>query len=560
MGQMNIGTHASCTENEATRFALPATVRERYYTAGYWRREDLWDSFAAVVVRHPQATAFIEGDRKIRFDELMHNAASFGRALRARGLQPGDVVAIHGRHCLESVVAIMGCACAGFVVALLPHMFGTEQIGAILDNAAARALIALGEESEVQRAAEAVRGRGLLAFVVADFSGSSIPTGASACSWRALMQLPPPASVAREPRAAEDLALLLFSSGTTGEPKGVMHSANTVRFTVETYARYHEIRPSDTSLVLTAFGFVGSSILGTYLTFFAGCRTVLQRTWAPEKALALIERHRVTHLLLMPTHAIDILASASLDRTDCSSVSRGVVAGLSEVQRLDARRRVCARPYPMYGMSESPAHVTGCASDDWEVLRTTEGRAIPGTELLVCTDDDQPVAAGVPGNVLVRGPNRFVGYYRNDALNRDSLTGDGFFRTGDVGMLSASGYFTFVSRSKDIIRRGGVTITPADLEAALRCHPRVADVAVIAVPDPRLGERACACIIARDGPEITLGELTAFLEARGVARYLWPEHVALCASFPRTPSLKVQKNELRKQVLAQIEAAGTPPS
>jgi len=500
----------------------------------------------------------VEGDRRITFRELQEQAELFARALQAHGLQPGDVVAIHGRHCLESVVAIVGCAYAGMPVALLPHMFSTEQIGAILDNSGARALVALGEESEVHRAATAGQGRALAAFVSGDLAAGSGTAGKlGAVSWHVFLERVSAIVKQRKPRSADDLALLMFSSGTTGEPKGVMHSANTIRFTVETYARYQDIGPNDISLVLTAFGFVGSSVLGAFLTLLCGCRTVLQRTWNAEEALLLIEKHRVTHFLLMPTHAIDILSSPRLDRTDCSSVSRGVVAGISEAHRLDAKRRLCARPYPMYGMSESPGHVTGCAADDLDDLKTAEGRALPGTELLVCDDEDRPLPPGSTGNVLVRGPNRFLGYYRNDSLNETSLTPEGFFRTGDIGVLDSEGYFTFVSRSKDIIRRGGVTITPSEVETALRPHPRVADVSVIALPDPRLGERACACVITRDGKDITLSELTAFLEERGFARYLWPEHVSLCESFPRTPSLKVQKNELRKQILARLGQAPT---
>ena len=536
------------------RFAVGAALTEQYYAEGHWRAEDLWDSFETVFAADPRRTAFIEGERHVSFGELRQQGELFGRALWAHGLQPGEVLAIHGRHCLESVVAIVGCAYAGIVVALLPHMFSTEQIAAILDNSDAKALVALGEEAEVRRAALARQGRDLVAFVVADRDctgeASSEP---GALAWRSFLARASSVAARRQPRSADDIVLLMFSSGTTGEPKGVMHSANTVRFTAQTYARYQDIGPADTSLVLTAFGFVGSSVLGTYLTFLAGCKTVLQRTWSADDALMLIEKHRVTHFLLMPTHAIDILSSGKLDRTDCTSVSRGVVAGVSEGHRLDAKRRLCARPYPMYGMSESPAHVTGCASDDLDDLRTSEGRALPGTELLVCDDEDRPLPPGSQGNVLVRGPNRFLGYFRNDSLNRASLTADGFFRTGDIGELDTGGYFTFVSRSKDIIRRGGVTITPADVETALRPHPRVADVAVIALPDPRLGERACACVITKDGKDIALTELTSFLEARGFARYLWPEHVAACERFPRTPSLKVQKNELRKQILASLE-------
>jgi non-ribosomal peptide synthetase component E (peptide arylation enzyme) len=205
----------------------------------------------------------------------------------------------------------------------------------------------------------------------------------------------------------------------------------------------------------------------------------------------------------------------------------------------------------MYGMSESPGHVTGATAHDWNDLRTTEGRPLPGTELLICDDDDREVPVGTHGNILVRGPNRLLGYFRNDALNRTSLTHDGFFRTGDVGFVDEQGLLTFVTRRKDIIRRGGVTITPADIEEMLRSHPRIADVAVIAVPDPRLGERACACVITRDARDIGLPEVTSFLDAARFPRYLWPEFVVACESFPRTPSLKVQKPELRRQVLAR---------
>lgn len=534
------------------RFLLPHSLREQYYREGYWRAEDLWTSFAAIAASRAQAIALVDGDRRITFADLRRDAERFGQALRSSGVGRGDVVVIHGRHCIESSSAILGCASVGAVVALLPHMFSAEQIRAILDNSKARVLVALGEAAEVLRAVEAQRGWLLAAFVVAD----SVATGeAFETTWSRFVTSGDVRSSPRQPSDADDPALLLFSSGTTGEPKGVMHSANTIRFAVETYARYQSIEACDVSLVVTAFGFIGSSVLGTYLTYLHGCCTILQRAWDADETLALIEKHGVTHFLLMPTHAADLLASPRLELTNCSSVSRGVVAGINEAQRLAARARLCARPYPMYGMSESPGHVTGGTADDLEHLRTTEGKPLPGTELLICDDEDRPLPPGTHGHVFVRGPNRFLGYYRNEALNRASLTANGFFRTGDVGFVDAVGFMTFVTRSKDVIRRGGVTITPADIETALRPHPRISDVAVIGLPDPRLGERACACVITRDGQGISLQELTDFLQANAFARYLWPESVVTCEKFPRTPSLKVQKNELRKQVLARTPTA-----
>lgn len=533
------------------QFLMPRSLRDRYYREGYWRAEDLWTSFAAIAASRTEATALVEGDRQISFVDLQRDAQRFGQALRASSIGPGDVVTVHGRHCIESSIAILGCAYAGAVVTLLPHMFSTEQIRAILAHTQARLLVALGNPAEVSRTLEAALSASQTQVVTAD---SAAIHSASAQPWSRFLALGDVLRTAHEPSGPDDAALLMFSSGTTGEPKGVMHSANTLRFAAETYAQYQGIGPSDISLVVTAFGFIGSSVLGTYLTYLRGCCTILQRAWNADETLALIEKHKVTHFLLMPTHAADLLACPRLERTNCSSVSRSVVAGINEAQRLVCRARLCARPYPMYGMSESPAHVTGGTEDDLESLRTTEGKPLPGTELLICDDEDRPLPAGAHGNILVRGPNRFLGYYRNETLNSGSLRADGFFRTGDVGFLDAAGFMTFVTRSKDIIRRGGVTITPADIEAALRPHPRLADVAVVSVPDERLGERACACVITRDDQDVSLQELTDFLQARAFARYLWPETVVRCQSFPRTPSLKVQKNELRKQVLARTQS------
>jgi cyclohexanecarboxylate-CoA ligase len=532
-------------------FALPRELQQRYYEAGYWRAQDFWTSIVEVADARADAIAFVEGDRTLTFVQLRSAAERLGRAFLAAGLRPGDAVAVHGRHCLESTITLAACAYAGLVPALLPHMFATEQIRAILVNSGARLLLSLGEDAEIERALRAREPGLLAATIVPDASQADVT---DCTRWSTFMARGAGNTVGPQPRHADALALLIFSSGTTGEPKGVMHSTNTLRFAVEAYARYQSIGPDDVNLVVTAFGFVGSSVLGTFLTYLIGCRTVLQRSWNAADAIALVARHRVTHLLLMPTHAIDILESPSLDAADCSSLARGVVAGINEAHRLDARRRFCRRPYPMYGMSESPAHVTGATADDIDDLRTTEGRPLPGTELRICDDEDRPLPVGVQGNILVRGPNRFLGYYRNEALNRVSLTDDGFFRTGDVGVLDDGGMLTFVSRSKDIIRRGGVTITPADVETALRPHPRIADVAVVALPDPRLGERACACVITRDGGDIELAELTQFLQAKAFPRYQWPEFVERFEVFPRTPSLKVQKPELRRQVLDRRKA------
>jgi acyl-CoA synthetase (AMP-forming)/AMP-acid ligase II len=528
--------------------ALAATLAKQYYAAGYWRSEDLWTSFCKVAAADPGATAFQEGQHQVSFAELLAKSESFGAAVLASGCRQGDVLIVHGRHCIESVIAVLGCSFANLVVAILPAMFSARQIGGIIQSTQARAIVTLGEETEIGRATTAAKAHGVATVVTTD-SNDGV---ASAMRWSEFVGRGRALHTQRAPASPDAPSLLTFSSGTTGTPKGVIHSANTLRYAVETYCAMQNIGRADTSLVVCAFGFVGSSILGVYLTFLAGCRTILMRTWEVDQTLHLIESCKVTHFLLMPTHAIDILNAPRLNSTDCSSLYRGVVAGLSEAHRLDARKRLCARPFPMYGMSESPGHVTGSMDQDWDRLRTAEGRCLPGAEVLICDDEDNPLPAGTPGNILVRGPNRFLGYYGAEQLTRDSISSSGYFRTGDVGFVDADGYMTFVSRSKDIIRRGGITITPSDIETVLRTHPRIADVAVIALPDPRFGERPCACVITRDSQDMSLQEITHFLASVEFAKYLWPEVVQRCESFPRTPSLKVKKNELRALVMREL--------
>jgi cyclohexanecarboxylate-CoA ligase len=525
--------------------ALEASLAGQYYAAGYWRSEDLWTSFRKVAALDPGAIAFQEGRQQISFAELLAKSETFGSAALASGCRPGDVLIVHGRHCIESVIALLGCAFANLVVAILPSMFSARQIGEIIQSTQARALVTLGEEAEIGRATTAAKAHGVATVVTIDSNDGPI-------RWSEFVGRGGALQTQRALGSADAPSLLTFSSGTTGTPKGVIHSANTLRYAVEAYCGMQGIGRADTSLVVCAFGFVGSSILGVYLTFLAGCRTILLRSWEVDQSLQLIESCKVTHFLLMPTHAIDILASPRLDSTDCSSLYRGVVAGVSEAHRLDVRQRLCARPFPMYGMSESPGHVTGSMEQNWDRLRTTEGQCLPGAEVLICDDEDRPLPAGEPGNILVRGPNRFLGYYAAEQLTRDSISSTGYFRTGDIGFLDPDGYMTFVSRRKDIIRRGGVTITPSDVETVLRTHPRIADVAVIALPDPRFGERPCACVITRDSQDLSLQEMTQFLESVEFARYQWPEVVQRCESFPRTPSLKVKKNELRALILQKL--------
>ena len=226
----------------------------------------------------------------------------------------------------------------------------------------------------------------------------------------------------------------------------------------------------------------------------------------------------------MPTHAADMLQAAQATGATCPRCASWPRPGLTPERRLAMKEAFGLPPLADYGLSEVPGHAAHGLDEPEAKMITTEGRPYDGTEIRILGADDAPLPAGEVGAVVVNGPSRFLGFLGNDDLTRDSLTGWGGYRTGDLGYLDEDGHLVYVGRSKDIIRRGGVTVVPAELEPVLLRHPAVHDVAVVPLPDERLGERACAALILKPGQRApTLAELQEFLEHEGVAKYTWPE-------------------------------------
>ncbi|HEU0222755.1 MAG TPA: AMP-binding protein [Paracoccaceae bacterium] len=521
----------------------------RYYAEGHWRSEDLWTSFAARAAAAPDRTALVAVGAALTFGALAARAEQLGRGLLARGIGPGELVLIHGRNKADAVTALLGCAWAGAVMAPVPPLFSAAQVAAIAERAEARAVFALGNAAERERAVAGAAAANVGLVVSGEGADGTLP-------FEALLAEAAGSHAPRRPVPADALALVTYSSGTTGSPKGVMHSANTLRYGIEARAAMHGVEPGETCIVVSQFGFVGGTVFGLLAGALLGTTSVLMPSWNAEEALELIARHRVGYGHFMPTHVHDLLTCPALDRTDVTSLRRAAMGGLSPERRREVMRRLCPLPLPGYGMSECLGHASCAPGDPEEKRLGRDGRPYPGTEILIVGPDGQKPPAGETGAILARGPSRCLGYYRAPELSAAAFTPDGFYCTGDLGMLDADGYLTFIGREKDIIRRGGVTIAPAEVEAALLAHPRIRQAAIVGLPDPRLGERACACIVTRDGAPIGLAELTAFLGGRGVARYLWPERVALFDALPLTPSLKVRKPDLVAHLASEAGSGG----
>ena len=301
------------------------------------------------------------------------------------------------------------------------------------------------------------------------------------------------------PRHGDDLAMVLHSSGTTSTPKGIAHSNNTLRYATEGICRRWELTGEDIYLVVCEFGFVGGLVFGYFPPLFNGATGVLVNRWRAEDALRLIEEHGCTYVLSMPTHSADLIKAKQESSLDLPSMRVLAAPGLTRERRVAMQEAFGVPPLGDYGLSEVPGHAAHGLHEPDEKIALTEGRPYDGTEIRIVDDKERPVAPNTVGSVIVNGPSRFLGFLNNDELTRESLTEWGGYRTGDLGYLDEEGQFVYVGRSKDIIRRGGVTIVPAEVEPVILRHPHVREVAIVPLPDERLGERACAAIIAVRG-------------------------------------------------------------
>jgi cyclohexanecarboxylate-CoA ligase len=509
---------------------------DRYYADGYWREGDLWSDFARRAEENPEKPALILDDRGFTFDRLRRAAVGVSVRLARGAVKPGDIVILLGRHSIEAAVAMLGCMHRGVVIAPLPPMFNERQLSALIAQTRATALLGFGGDKELSKC-ERVAGKVPLFLPIEPDLVDALSEDDPADE--------------HVPRQADALAMVIHSSGTTSTPKGIAHSSNTLRYATEGICRRWKLTGEDVYLVVCEFGFVGGLVFGYFPPLFNGATGVLVNRWRAEDALRLIEQHECTYVLSMPTHSADLIKAKSESGRKLPSMRVLAAPGLTRERRIAMREAFGVPPLGDYGLSEVPGHAAHGLHEADEKIFVTEGRPYEGTEIHIVDDDERPVPPKTVGSVIVNGPSRFLGFLNNDELTRESLTEWGGYRTGDLGYLDEDGQFVYVGRSKDIIRRGGVTIVPSEVEPVILRHPHVHEVAVVPLPDERLGERACAAIIPVAGkPAPTLEELQQFLDQEGVAKYTWPESVVVFDEFPRTPSLKVVKPDVVKEILA----------
>ncbi|HEX3930522.1 MAG TPA: AMP-binding protein [Nocardioides sp.] len=501
--------------------------------------------------------------------EMWDDVLGLAVALKELGIERGDVVALQLPNWHEWLTTHLALYAIGAVTMPISPVFRTRDVSRQLAVADVRALVlpaSFGSFDFLAMGAELQRTNPGIAHVIAIGDVGDRPVQ----SWSELVRvgsssdhdaLRDEIAEGRHANAVDDFMLLNFTSGTTGEPKGVMHTTTTISSVVGAAAERLELSSEDLVFVAVTLGHAGGFLNGIYLPLLLGSPIVYLDLWDAGFALEVIQRERITYGPAMPPFLLDMINHPDFATTDISSwrtarVSGGVMPRhvIAALHRQIPTIRLC----PGWGMSELSYVTCGSPDDPIEKMNYTDGRPLGPCEIQIrdetCT---QELPVGEPGEIVVRSSGLTLGYIGRDELTKASITADGWFKSGDIGKIDAEGYLTVVGRSKDIILRGAENVPVIEVELAITEHPQVNAVALIGVPDERLGERVCAVIefVDREQP-LTVEELRDFLVSQEMTRQFIPEYVVPIGALPRTPSGKIRKMIVRDQIAPQF-AEGT---
>jgi len=532
---------------------------DRYRAAGLWPDRLLADDVAAAVARHPERTALVDARGRLTYARLQEQAEHCALGLLALGIRKGDVVTAQLPNWNEFVVLMLALERIGAVINPVAPIFRPRELRVMLGLArSVAAVVPAGFRgwdypamyAELRRDAPPLRH-----LIVVD--GESSDTE-GVCSWAQLLA----SGAARtDQRAAldwlrpspDDVTELIFTSGTTGEPKGVLHTANTLGAAAAAVIRGLDLTEADVIHMASTFGHQTGFLAGARFPLHIGGRGVYQDVWDAAGFVRLIEREGITLTLGATPFLSDTLRAPNLDDHDVASLRLFACGGAPIPQPLaeEAGRRLPCRLTPAWGMTEIGVVTLTFPDDPPARTVTTDGRPLPGMEISVRDAAGAELPPDVEGELYARGAFAFAGYVQGRRFTEQYFTPDGWFTTGDRARRDADGFIRITGRSKDLIIRGGENVLDLLDRDVLLGHPKVRSVAVVGVPDDRLGELGCACVVAEPGETVSLDELRALLAEQQVTRQFWPERLALLAEFPMTPSGKVQKFRLQELLLAE---------
>ena len=515
-----------------------------------WRDETLLDHLACALAATPEKPALVafrtDGaatETRLTYRALDARADTVARNLAARGVGPGDTVSFQLPNWWEFSVLHLACLKLGAVSNPLMVIFRARELSFMLKLAETKILIVPATFRGFDYATMANGLRAVLPTLRHVFTAGGTAQGAE--PFDALLAPGAPALPAHRV-APDDVIQLLYTSGTTGEPKGVLHTSNTMLSNLIPFAERLHLGAADVIHMPSPMAHQLGFMYGLVLPVMLGATAVLQDIFTAPEMARQITAERATFTMGATPFLNDLTEHVATTGSATPSLRVFVSAGAPIPRALVAKARptLGAAIISAWGMSENGAVTTTRIEDDEARATTTDGCALPGMEVRVVDPNGAPAPPGEEGSLKVRGCSNFAGYLKRPEL--DNTDADGWFDTGDLARMDAEGYIRIAGRSKDIIIRGGENIPVVEVEGLLYRHPAIAEVAIVGYPDERLGERACAFVKLRDGATLDFADMTAYLAGQSMARQYIPERLEIVAELPRTPSGKIQKFRLRE--------------
>ncbi len=530
-------------------------LARRYTAAGLWTNKTFFEFIEQRAAAHPDREVFADATRRISYGALKDEILRCAELYRRIGIKRGDVVTVQLPNRTEFAVAFFALELIGAIANKVNPDFRARELDYILKFSGSRAYVFPREFRGFDYPAMAkslqVSVPGLEHLIIA----GTATEGAS--SLDELRNCPPLAAEHRVHMDPNEVFRMAFTSGTTGDPKCVLHSFNTTIYAPWLLNRDTQVTERDVLLIYLPVG-LNWGYITLMQTIMAGARAVLMERFSGRAVLETIEHERVTYIPTAPAAIVSMLAESELDRFDLSSlrvvITGGASAAIETIRAYQAR----AKGYliELYGMLETGFHTYTRFTDDPAKVNGTIGRLVGDMELRILDSAGNDVPYGVIGEVAARGPSVHLGYHNNPAANSASFTADGWFRTGDLGrFVDQDGNVQLSGRSKEIINRGGKKFFPREVEEILYTHPNVLHAAMVGLPDARLGERNCLCIIPKSDRDLSLDEAVKFLKGQ-IADYKLPETIELFNEFPMTGTGKVRRHVLRDWVLTRHKPSG----
>lgn len=536
---------------------LIAPRRAQGVAQGFWRDRTINDDLDACVAHCPDKLALTavqaESGAIIRYTyrELAAIADRVAVGLTRLGVGKNDIVACQLPNWWQFTVVYLACSRIGAVMNPLMHIFRERELSFMLKHGEAKVLIVpkLFRGFDFEQMATALQPS------LPDLKHIVVVNGGGANSFEALLSGPAWENEAdardiltRHRPGPDDVTQIIYTSGTTGEPKGVMHTANTVMANIIPYAHRLQLDAEDVVLMASPMAHQTGFMYGLVMPIALKASAVILDIWDPLKAIDLIRTEKCTFTMASTPFLTDLAKKVTESGQSVPTLATFLCAGAPIPGPLveQARAVLGTKIVSAWGMTENGAVTLIKLDDPDERAFTTDGLPLPGVELKVVDFDGATLPPGEAGRLLVRSFSNFGGYLKRPHLN--GTDAEGWFDTGDLARLDAQGYVRITGRSKDVIIRGGENIPVVEIEALLYRHPAVAMAAIVAYPDERLGERACAVVVPKAGQNIDLPSIVEFMKAQKVAVQYIPERLIVRDVMPSTPSGKIQKFKLREML------------